>query len=137
MNTFCQQPILVFIFLFLGVPAFALAGDPTDQIKQTTEKVLAIVDTPALKGPDKEAERQKQFGAGRRRRRHGLGVRRVGGEAFGRQAQPLEVGPGPFHGRFVVLHQHPAPELAAQQGGKEPDPDRDGDRGTCCHASCQ
>jgi len=61
MNTFCRQPISVFLLLLLGVPAFALAGDPTDQIKQTTEKVLAIVDTPALKGPDKEEMRQKQM----------------------------------------------------------------------------
>jgi len=56
-----KQTLLVLLLLIFGVPAFAMAGAPTDQIRQTTEKILAIVDAPALKGPDKEAERQKQM----------------------------------------------------------------------------
>lgn len=54
---------LAFLFLALGLPLFVQAGDPSDQIKQTTEKVLAIVQSPDLKGADKEDERQKQMKA--------------------------------------------------------------------------
>ena len=50
---------LSLLFLLLGAPALAPAGEPTDQIKQTTDKILAIVQDPAMKGPEKDAERQK------------------------------------------------------------------------------
>jgi len=49
------------LFLVFSVPAFARAGEPTDQIRQTTDKILAIVQEPALKGSDKDKERQKQM----------------------------------------------------------------------------
>ena len=61
MNASCKQPMLPLLLLVFGVPAFVLAGEPTDQIRQTTEKILAIVQAPALKGPDKDEERQKQM----------------------------------------------------------------------------
>jgi len=54
---------LILFFLALGLPLFVKAGDPSDQIKQTTEKILAIVQSPDLKGADKENERQKQMKA--------------------------------------------------------------------------
>lgn len=54
---------LLFLLLALGVPALALAGEPTDQLRQTTEKILAIVQAPALKGAEHDAERQKQMKA--------------------------------------------------------------------------
>ncbi len=58
----CKQRMMMNLFLLaLALPALALAGDPTDQIRQTTEKILAIVQDPALKGTDREAERQKQM----------------------------------------------------------------------------
>jgi phospholipid transport system substrate-binding protein len=37
------------------------AGEPTDQVRQTTEKLLAIVQSPALKGAGKDEERKKQM----------------------------------------------------------------------------
>lgn len=55
--------LLSLLFLALGLPLFARAGEPTDQIRQTTEKILAIVQDPALKGADKEEARQKQMKA--------------------------------------------------------------------------
>ena len=55
------QPMLALLLLVFNVPALALAGEPTDQIRQTTEKILAIVQAPALKGTDKDEERQKQM----------------------------------------------------------------------------
>ena len=51
-------PLLLSLFV---VPALARAGEPTDQVRQTTDKVLAIVQDPALKGTDKEAERKRQM----------------------------------------------------------------------------
>ena len=61
MTEFYRQPMLALLVLVFGVPALALAGEPTDQIRQTTDKILALVQDPALKGPDKDAERQKQM----------------------------------------------------------------------------
>jgi phospholipid transport system substrate-binding protein len=50
-----------FALLLFGAPLLARAGEPTDQIKQTTDKILAIVQDTAMKGADKEAERQRQM----------------------------------------------------------------------------
>ncbi len=61
MTKFCKQAILPLVLLSFCSPTLALAGDITDQIKQTTDKILAIVQDPALKGPEKDAERQKQM----------------------------------------------------------------------------
>ena len=61
MTTSNKHAILPLLFLVLGAPALALAGEPTDQIKQTTDQLLAIVQTPALQGPEKEAERKKKM----------------------------------------------------------------------------
>ena len=63
MKKSCNQPLLPLLLLVFGTPALALAGEPSDQIRQTTDKILAIVEAPALKGPDKDAERQKQMRA--------------------------------------------------------------------------
>jgi phospholipid transport system substrate-binding protein len=43
----------------LAVPAWA--GEPTDQIKETTDKILAIVTDPSLKVPEKAGERQERI----------------------------------------------------------------------------
>lgn len=50
--------IVLFLLIFvLVVPS--LAGEPTDQIKQTTDKMIAILNDPALKDPSKAEERRK------------------------------------------------------------------------------
>jgi phospholipid transport system substrate-binding protein len=50
----------VLLVLFLGGAAIpAVAGEPTDQLKQAIDKVLAVVTNPALKGPEHRAERRK------------------------------------------------------------------------------
>jgi len=61
MKTFCKQAMITLFLLAFSLPALLLAGDPSDQIRQTTDKILAIVQDPALKGQDKEAERQGQM----------------------------------------------------------------------------
>jgi phospholipid transport system substrate-binding protein len=61
MTQSCKQSTTTLLLLIFGAPVFALAGEPTEQIRQTTEKILAIVQKADLKGPDKEAERQRQM----------------------------------------------------------------------------
>jgi phospholipid transport system substrate-binding protein len=58
---FRSPVVLVATFLaamVLGAALPAWAGGPTDRMKETTDKIIAIVSDPALKGPDK-AEAKK------------------------------------------------------------------------------
>lgn len=48
-------------FLSLGMGLQARAGEPTDKIKDTTDKIIAIVSNPELKAPSGEQERRKQI----------------------------------------------------------------------------
>ncbi len=57
-TSYCFKGILVF-FLVLGMSAPGLAGEPTEKIKQTTDKILSIVTNPALKDPSKAQERKR------------------------------------------------------------------------------
>jgi phospholipid transport system substrate-binding protein len=50
---------MVVFFLVLGVNALCLAGEPTEKIRQTTDKILSIVTDPSLKDPSKAQEREK------------------------------------------------------------------------------
>ena len=47
------------LVLMVSLLGSAWAGEPTDQIKETTDKILAIVTDPTLKVPEKTGERQK------------------------------------------------------------------------------
>ena len=55
----CGQTILwgLLVLLLLAEPCFA--GAPTEDIKKTTDRILAVVSNPALKGPENEKERRK------------------------------------------------------------------------------
>ncbi len=55
---YCSRKIAV-LLLVLGIAIPAWAGEPTDQIKQTTDKILSIVRDPSLKNPAKEKERRR------------------------------------------------------------------------------
>jgi phospholipid transport system substrate-binding protein len=59
LTIFLSVCLALSIALGPGLPFRAEAGDPRDQIKQTTDKVVAIFTDPSLKGPDKTAERRK------------------------------------------------------------------------------
>lgn len=61
MKTAHLQPMLAMLLALTSVPPLVLAGEPTDQIKQTTDQILAILQEPSLKSADKEGERQKQM----------------------------------------------------------------------------
>jgi phospholipid transport system substrate-binding protein len=55
--TFLFRNIVCFL-LVVGFSVPVLAGEPTDQIRQTTDKILSIVKDPALKSPSKAQERR-------------------------------------------------------------------------------
>ena len=57
-TSYFLKSILIF-FLVFGMTLPGLAGEPTDQIKQTTDKILSIITNPALKPSSKTAEREK------------------------------------------------------------------------------
>ena len=44
--------------LMLTIPAFSMAGKPTEQLKETTDKIIAVLADPALKAPEKKKEKQ-------------------------------------------------------------------------------
>lgn len=50
---------IVSLLLVVGVTVPVLAGEPTEQIKQTTDKILSNVKDPALKSPSKAQERRR------------------------------------------------------------------------------
>lgn len=50
---------LVSLLLVVGVSVPVLAEEPTEQIKQTTDKILSVVKDPALKSPSKAQERRR------------------------------------------------------------------------------
>ncbi len=52
------QGVLCLALVF-GIPAAGLTGEPLDQLKGTTDKVLSILADPALKGPGKAGERRE------------------------------------------------------------------------------
>ncbi|MGZ3514619.1 MAG: MlaC/ttg2D family ABC transporter substrate-binding protein [Thermodesulfobacteriota bacterium] len=56
--TFLIRTILSLLFI-LSIAVPVLAEEPTEAIKQTTDKILAIVTDPALKAPSKTAESER------------------------------------------------------------------------------
>mgnify|MGYP005847759887 CR=1 FL=1 len=47
--------------VLLLIPGIAGGGEPTDQVKETVDKVIEILKNPALKGPAKIAERRAKI----------------------------------------------------------------------------
>ena len=58
-ETYFSKVIVLFLFLAIGLPVYGWAGEPTEKIKQTTDKILKIVTDPALKNPSRDQERRK------------------------------------------------------------------------------
>jgi phospholipid transport system substrate-binding protein len=56
-SAFCRRTILFLLILVLASPA--QAGEPTEQIKLTIDKMIDILGDPALKDPAKVEERRK------------------------------------------------------------------------------
>jgi phospholipid transport system substrate-binding protein len=57
----CSLSLLVSLGLVLAIVIPVFAGEPTQQITQTTDKILSVLSNPDLKAPDKALERKKQF----------------------------------------------------------------------------
>jgi hypothetical protein len=47
------------LFLALGITVSALGGEPTEKMRQTTDKILSILADPSLKKPPKVEERRR------------------------------------------------------------------------------
>ncbi len=56
---FIRGMFSLFLLVALAVPV--LGANPMDEIKQTTDKILAIVTNPAFKAPSKTEEREKRI----------------------------------------------------------------------------
>ncbi|UCE81732.1 MAG: ABC transporter substrate-binding protein [Deltaproteobacteria bacterium] len=54
----CCRCLIVFLLIF-GLAGVALAGEPTESIRQTTDKIIAILQDPAFQEPEKEPERKR------------------------------------------------------------------------------
>jgi phospholipid transport system substrate-binding protein len=54
----CCRGLIVFLLIF-GLAGVALAGEPTESIRQTTDKIIAILQDPAFQEPKKEPERKR------------------------------------------------------------------------------
>ena len=62
MNNKCLALVtFLIVSLTLGTVS-SWAGEPTQQVKQTTDKILAILSNPSLKGPAQAEERRKVIG---------------------------------------------------------------------------
>jgi phospholipid transport system substrate-binding protein len=62
MQAYGWEKIVVLILPLLVISPYpARAGIPSDQLRQTTEKVLLILKDPRLKSPDKTTERRNQL----------------------------------------------------------------------------
>lgn len=55
----CLRPLFGGFCLLVMLAAPCFAGAPTDGVKKTTDRILAIVSDPALKGPDNKDKRGK------------------------------------------------------------------------------
>ena len=60
-ETYFSKVIALFLFLAIGLPVYGWAGEPTEKIKQTTDKILKIVTDPSLKHPSKAQERKRSI----------------------------------------------------------------------------
>jgi phospholipid transport system substrate-binding protein len=56
---FTAMGVVLLVLFLAGAEMPAVAGEPTDQLKQAIDKVLAVVTNPALKGPEHRAQRRK------------------------------------------------------------------------------
>ena len=59
-ETYFSKVIALSLFLAIGLPVYGWAGEPTEKIKQTTDKILKIVTDPSLKHPSKAQERKRR-----------------------------------------------------------------------------
>jgi len=49
----------LFLLLFLAIPSFVMAGEPTDRIKVVSDKIIAIIFDDSLKTPEMKSKRDQ------------------------------------------------------------------------------
>lgn len=57
-HVFCSHSILTVVLIW-ALAGTSVAGEPSDQIKQTTDKIISILVDPDLKDPSRSEERSK------------------------------------------------------------------------------
>ena len=59
----CKRFIMVplFFFMTLVISGSSIAGGPTEDVRKTTDKLIAIVSAPAMKSADRASERAKRI----------------------------------------------------------------------------
>jgi phospholipid transport system substrate-binding protein len=55
----CHWSFLLLPLLVFGIAAPGIAGEPTDQMRQTTDKILSILSDPALKESSRTEEKER------------------------------------------------------------------------------
>jgi phospholipid transport system substrate-binding protein len=53
--------IVVVGLIWLSLNSLAMAGEPTDVVRQITDRVLAVLEDPQWQGPDRQSERQQRL----------------------------------------------------------------------------
>ena len=53
--------VMVVLFMMFAIAASARADGPMERIKETTDKIIAVLSDPALKAPDKAEERRRRL----------------------------------------------------------------------------
>jgi phospholipid transport system substrate-binding protein len=55
------KQLSLFLLLFLAIPSFVMAGEPTDRIKVVSDKLIAIVFDNSLKTPEMKSKRDQMI----------------------------------------------------------------------------
>ena len=59
MKNKCLFRLMVALFMVFAIRVQVLAGEPTERIKETTDKIIAVLTDPALSAADRAAERRR------------------------------------------------------------------------------
>ena len=57
MKSVCLSGIVILFFIAAGISSASPAGELTEQVRQTTDKIISILNDPCMKGPDKEEDK--------------------------------------------------------------------------------
>ena len=57
MKPVCLSGIAILFLIAGGISSASPAGELTEQVRQTTDKIISILNDPGMKGPDKEEEK--------------------------------------------------------------------------------
>jgi phospholipid transport system substrate-binding protein len=61
MRQICRFRFILYLLVTLAVVPPVLAGEPTEQIKETTEKAISVLSDPTFRAPERMEERQRRL----------------------------------------------------------------------------